>query len=140
MAHGWRYAKLGRGWAGIMPLLLVLLGCRSTPPTPPRPQTSVLSQAALPTLLDDFDRASLHEALHRSLEYRRPLPPERLVPCADRRLSVATRQHTLEAFQQLLARPLTPTALNAALAEQFELDQSSGQDGQGTVLFTGYYE
>jgi peptidoglycan lytic transglycosylase A len=140
MAHGWRYAKLGRWWAGIMPVLLVVLGCRSTPLAPPRPQAAVLSPAAPPTLLDDLDRASLHAALHRSLEYIRQLPPERSLPCGAQRFSAATLQHTLEAFQQLLAKPLTPTALSAALAEQFELIQTTGQDGQGTVLFTGYYE
>jgi hypothetical protein len=74
------------------------------------------------------------------MEYVRRLPPERSLPCGDQRLSAATLQHTLEAFQQLLATPLAPSALGAALAARFELIQATGRDGQGTVLFTGYAE
>jgi len=136
-------------WHRLVWCLLVLVscfGCRShTPISPPgtRPPESKafwLARAELPTFADDLDRESLHQALQRSLEYARRLPPDQALPFGDRQITVRTLVQTLEAFQQVLATTSTPTALHKALHERFEVVQASGRDERGEVLFTGYYE
>src|SRR5215510_11340591 len=138
-----------RTWHRLVWCLLVLLsvfGCRSHTPMPPpeaRPPASKafwLTRAELPTFADDLDRESLRQALQRSLEYARRLPPEQALPFGERQITARTLVQTLEAFQQVLATASTPTALHKALHERFEIVQSPGRDERGEVLFTGYYE
>ena len=45
----------------------------------------------------------------------------------------------LERFQELLASGIDEASLNRRLRQEFRILQSVGWDGQGTVLFTGYY-
>lgn len=129
-----------------MLVLVGFFGCRGRPPMPPpearppEPKAFWLSGAGLPVLADDLDRESLQQALQRSLEYARRLPPDRTLPFGDRQVAVSTLVQTLEAFQQVVATAATPTALHKALHERFEVVQSPGRDAQGDVLFTGYYE
>lgn len=109
-------------------------------PVPPASKAFWLSQAQLPAFTDDLDRASLQQALQRSLEYARRLQPDQLLPFGNRQISVATLVQTLEAFQQVVATAATPAALQKAVRERFEVVQSPGRDEHGDVLFTGYYE
>lgn len=107
---------------------------------PAEPKPFWLARAGLPTLTDDLDRASLQQALQRSLEYARRLPPDRTLPFGDRQISAHILIQTLEAFQQVLATTATPMALHKALQERFEIVQSPGRDERGDILCTGYYE
>jgi len=107
---------------------------------PPESKTFWLPRAEPPTFTDDLDCASLQQALQRSLEYARRLQPDQVLPFGDRQIAAQTLVQTLEAFQQVLATATTPTALQQALREHFEVVQSPGRDEQGEVLFTGYYE
>jgi membrane-bound lytic murein transglycosylase A len=104
---------------------------------------SAASQLAPPapaSVHDDLDRASLLQALQRSLDYVRRLPPERLLPLAERQIPAAALRDSLEAFAHVLSRARTPADLHDLLQSQFEFVSASGQDGNGEVLFTGYYE
>jgi membrane-bound lytic murein transglycosylase A len=121
-------------------VLLVLFGCSGIAPEPSAALSPWRPHAERPALVDDLDRQSLLHALHHSLDYVRRLPPERSFPFGDRRISVATLQHTLETFQQVVSQAATGPALQAALSQHFELVQAAGRDGRGDVLFTGYYE
>lgn len=138
-----------RTWHRLVWCLLVLVsffGCRSHPPTsspaalPPEPKAFWLARPELPALTDDLDRASLQQALQRSLEYARRLQPDQALPFGDRQIAARTLVQTLEALQQVLATASTPMALHKALHERFEVVQSPGRDERGEVLFTGYYD
>src|SRR5215471_10500663 len=138
-----------RTWHRLIWCLLVLagfFGCRGhTPATspgvlPPESKTFWLPRAEPPTFTDDLDRASLQQALQRSLEYARRLQPDQALSFGDRQITAQTLVQTLEAFQWVLATATTPTALQQALREHFEVVQSPGRDERGEVLFTGYYE
>jgi membrane-bound lytic murein transglycosylase A len=120
--------------------LLVLLSSSSMALDAASIHSPWLLHAERPALLDDLDRQSLLHALRYSLDYVRRLPPERSLPFGDRRISAATLQQTLEALRHIVERALTPQALQAAIAEHFDLVQAAGRDGRGEVLFTGYYE
>ncbi|MDH3598755.1 MAG: MltA domain-containing protein, partial [Candidatus Tectomicrobia bacterium] len=136
MGHGWQWLVRG-GWVLI---LLALYACRSEPPGTSDP--AGLSRLSPPQvdLIDDFDRTSLQLALQQSLSYLRRLPPDRIVPLAGRQLTVLALQDTLETFAQVLDQTPTFDALHRALDTQFELVPAAGRNGQGDVLFTGYYE
>jgi len=128
-------------------VLVSLVGCRSYPPppplstaVPPEPQPFWLTHTVLPAWPDDLNRVALSQALQRSLEYARRLPPDRVLPFGDRQISASLLVQTLEAFQQVLLTTSTPAALHQALYERFEVVQSPGRDERGEVLFTGYYE
>ena len=47
---------------------------------------------------------------------------------------------SLARFRELVQRARSPEALQAAVLQEFDLFQSVGKDGQGTVSFTGYFE
>ena len=48
-------------------------------------------------------------------------------------------RNSLLHFQSLLASAQTATELQAAVLEEFDFYQAAGNDGQGTVEFTGYF-
>ncbi len=129
---------------GLIFLLFGLCACQSEPPefsdSPPEPKVSESLTSPQIDLYDDFDRASLQLALNRSLKYLQRLPTDRIVPLAGRKITVTRIQETLVAVQAILNQSPTADALHAALDTQFDLVQSAGRDGQGEVLFTGYYE
>lgn len=49
-------------------------------------------------------------------------------------------RRSLLRFRQLLVSARTPAQLQAAVKQEFDFYQSVGNDEQGTVLFTGYYQ
>lgn len=49
-------------------------------------------------------------------------------------------QRSLRRFRQLVSSARSPAELQTAVWREFEFYQSIGRDGQGTVLFTGYFE
>lgn len=128
------HCRVPRWWFASLGLLLLLgmpFGCL---------READLTRAERHTLVDDLDRASLLQALQASLAYIKRLPPEQLFPLGDRRISAATLHATLLAFHHILTHAETPAALQAALDEQFEYVQATGQTGKGDMLFTAYYE
>jgi membrane-bound lytic murein transglycosylase A len=127
-------------WSGILLYLVACFGCKAPVAGSTDTFTAWLPRAERPILRDDFDQASLRQAIQRSLEYVRRLPQDRSLPCGDRQISAAALHRTLTAFEQLLRQELPAAALNAALYDQFDVVQAAGRDGQGTVLFTGYHE
>lgn len=137
MAQRW-YVRTS--WIGFALFSLTLLSCGSPPLSPQQTATVRLPTPVPVTFTDDLDRDSLRLALQRSLSYVRRLPPERLLPFADRQITAAMQRDTLETFLHILEQATTAQALNAAIHEQFEIVQSAGRKGEGDVLFTSYYE
>lgn len=133
-------------WVWCLLVLVSFSGCRGPTPMPPPGSVPPASKAfwltrpELPAFTDDLDRESLSQALQRSLEYARRLPPDQRLACGERQLSGKTLVQTLEAFQQVIATASTPAALQQAIRERFHVLQSPGRDERGEVLFTGYYE
>ena len=137
MAYRWFYRGWGFIGAGLMLGFQVLLSYGMEPAVPTAAGSMLPPR---PALTDDLDRASLQQALQRSLEYLRRRPSDRLLPLADSQISVATLHATLTTFQHLLQQATTPEVLYATVHEHFEFIPAAGQQAQGDVLFTGYYE
>lgn len=133
----------------LLAIATVIIGCRTEPkPTKPPydnplpPGQAALRKITSPYEIPDFtlaciDLQNLKEAVEQSLTYLNKPSSQKFFPVND-----ITHFHTvrsLKAFAELLDSGLTGTALNQAIHEKFDVYISVGCDGQGTVLFTGYY-
>lgn len=87
------------------------------------------------------DRAALVAAIDYSLDYlQTPAAVEAYRNYAISDFSLGRVRRSLERFRQLVLTARSPEALRAAVQQEFDLYQSVGADGQGTVHFTGYFE
>ncbi len=87
------------------------------------------------------DRQALLQAIDYSLRYLSS--PEAEAAYAQYPIQVFSRdrvRRSLVRFRQLLRSSRSPEALRSAVLREFDFYQSVGQDGQGTVNFTGYFE
>jgi membrane-bound lytic murein transglycosylase A len=83
------------------------------------------------------DLRGLRSALRRSLNYLAKPSSHNWFPVAG--VSHARVRRSLEEFDRLFGAPFTPAAFNVAIQMHFDVYESVGCDGAGTVLFTGYY-
>jgi membrane-bound lytic murein transglycosylase A len=87
------------------------------------------------------DRNALVASINNSLRYLRT--PKAQAAYQDYRVPGITRdrvRRSLVRFRQLLLSSKTPAELQAAVKREFAFYQSVGNDGKGTVIFTGYYQ
>ncbi|WP_088893115.1 murein transglycosylase A [Leptolyngbya ohadii] len=87
------------------------------------------------------DRRALLQAIDHSLTYL--ATPEAESAYANYSIPQFTRdrvRRSLIRFRQLVRNTQSPEELQAAVRREFDLYQSIGSDGQGTVKFTGYFE
>jgi len=68
------------------------------------------------------------------------LPPDKALPFGAGTRTAGELLADVEALIALLDEHDDPAALAAAVAERFTANQAAGNDGQGTVLCTGYFE
>jgi membrane-bound lytic murein transglycosylase A len=84
-----------------------------------------------------YDRAGLEQAIRYSLDYLSRPSSQRYFPYGhiphDRAVA------SLEAFLEVLQTVRSPQELDDVIRARFEVYQSVGWDGNGTVYFTGYY-
>jgi len=83
------------------------------------------------------DRVGLEQAVRYSLEYLGRPSSRRYFPYGD--ISHERAVASLKAFLQLLHDAHAPDELDRLIRERFDVYQSVGWDGSGTVYFTGYY-
>ncbi len=87
------------------------------------------------------DRWSMVRSINHSLRYLKTPTAARVY--ADYPIEGITLERvrrSLLRFRQLLLKSRTPTQLQDAVRREFEFYKSIGNDGQGTVKFTSYYE
>jgi membrane-bound lytic murein transglycosylase A len=114
--------------------------------TPTNTAKPLLPSAPFPkgSQLGDFstlvDRRTLLTAVDHSLRY---LQTERAIAGYRQSRSGISRERvyqSLKRFRQLLVTLPSAAALQAAIEREFVVHQAAGNDGQGTVVFTGYFE
>jgi membrane-bound lytic murein transglycosylase A len=87
------------------------------------------------------DRQALVQAIDQSLGYLQTAAAATAYAQYDVPAFSRDRVYrSLERFRQLVQRCRSPEELQAAVLQEFDLYQSVGQDGQGTVSFTGYFQ
>lgn len=118
-------------------------------PTKPRfSQTLTEIEAPETAGLDDLlysategDRAVLVRALDSSLKYLQSDRAAKVYQSYPIKGVTRSRvEKSLRRFRQLVLASKTPEALQTAVRKEFSFYQSAGNDGMGTVGFTGYFE
>ncbi len=126
---------------------MVLLNCHrvtTLPPAPapvpwrPYPPLVRLDPSEYPQFIDSGNRDELCHALGHQLDYFARLNRPAEYPFGAASISAQKIRATLEAFLSMLAEE-GDNNLTQLIKEKFDLYQSTGESGTGTVLFTGYY-
>lgn len=120
---------------------LVLAGCRSA--APPEAATPVLvevGESAWPALHDDLDGANLEEACGHALAALEGARETEVFRFDAIERTGAELAEGLRRGCAVVLGERDPEQRAARLAEHFVLLRSTGRDGHGEVLFTGYYE
>jgi membrane-bound lytic murein transglycosylase A len=129
-------------------IITVITGCKSqqeikTPyDNPLLPGQSALRKITDPYEIPDFtmacfDQANLRTAIDRSLNYLNKPSSQKFFP-----LGYITHKRavdSLKAFAEMMDSRMTARSMNEAIRSKFDVYMSVGCDGDGTVLFTGYY-
>lgn len=107
-----------------------------------RPGENALRKITDPAQIPDFTIACyetdrLAEAVENSLNYMAKPSSRKFFPMNN--ISHRKVQASLERFSDLLAQGYSGKQLNDILRAEFDVYTSVGYDGQGMVLFTGYY-
>ena len=124
-------------------LLLTLVSACAGPPRPLIPAQSALEEvppSQWPVLFDDLDAASFFEACRHSLAYLERAPADRRYTFGPYQVSAADLAQGIARLRDILVRYPDPLERTRALQQEFVLLRSVGSDGQGSVLFTAYYE
>ena len=118
--------------------LLVLSGCAVTIEKPSLSLTKI-SAGEYPLFVDDLDIETLETAIGESLEYYARLPEDRIVFFGTDSFTVGELKESLVEFAAIMKSAESPKTRNRRLRKSFDVYRASGNDGEGTVLFTGYY-
>ncbi len=143
-----------RLWALFLGLLL-LFSCaplleKPVPPAvkPPVPRPAVTPAEALvpvpasdvPALADDLDPLSLEQAVSRSLRYFNRIKDKRTYRFGANRYTVREMKDSLALFLRIMRSSSPPEVKEKRIRESFDFYKAAGREGNGRVLFTGYYE
>jgi membrane-bound lytic murein transglycosylase A len=116
-------------------------GC-AQPPRAPAEEAVMeqLSSRAFPEFTDDMTHDGLEHALLKSLSYLQKIPIDRQFAFGQDRY---TTEHLIRSLQYFLefaqTRPGTDE-LNEFIHDNYRVYRSVGRNGNGEVLYTGYYE
>jgi membrane-bound lytic murein transglycosylase A len=121
--------------------VLVFGGCAQRPMQPP--PTAVLEVVPAddwPALTDDLDPESLEAACRSSIEVLDLLSPDEVFSFGPVVRSASELARGTRRACAIVARSVAVEERRRALLDEFLLLRSTGRDGSGEVLFTGYYE
>ena len=129
-------------------IITIITGCKSrqqvkTPyDNPLLPGQSALRKITDPYEIPDFtmacfDLANLRTAIDRSLNYLNKPSSQKFFPLGD--ITHKRAVDSIKAFAEMMDSRMTARSMNEAIRSKFDVYMSVGCDGDGTVLFTGYY-
>lgn len=122
----------------ILCIFLLFIGCVGKVEKPSVSLVPVSSRD-YPSFADDLDKESLERAVLRSLEYYERLPNERVYYFGSDNYTVGQIKESLVDFLDIIRTSDSPYMIEKRVRDTFEIYKSVGNDGNGTVLYTGYY-
>ncbi len=105
---------------------------------PPAPALVRIGQKDYPDFLDGSEPFSLARAIANSIDYFSKLPLEN-VAFGEDRYSPEGIAKSLSEFREFLLSGPSAKLVKKYVTERFNVYESTGSDGFGRVLFTGYY-
>jgi membrane-bound lytic murein transglycosylase A len=126
----------------LLGLLLLLLACApEVKPPVTAPQALVkLQPHQFPDFSDDMSYGSLEIAVNQSLDYLKRLDASTPFRFGPDTFTASHLARSIKAFHELIKESPAADTLRKAIETSFWVYRSVGSDGQGKVLFTGYYE
>jgi membrane-bound lytic murein transglycosylase A len=121
----------------------LMTACAPRPPVkppPPPPDLVLLGADQVPALVDDQGYRDLARAIAQSLTYLHRVPADRTYRFGSDTYDRDWMIRSLEDFQALIAGEPDAAQLRRQIVARYQVYRSSGRDGQGEVLYTGYYE
>ena len=94
----------------------------------------------IPLIEDDLDRASLVRAIEKSLVFLDRIPEDRLFKFGRDTYTAREMKESLILFYEIMGSTLDNRRLAEVLRKKFNVYQCLGLDGEGSILYTGYYE
>lgn len=133
----------------LISLLLLTVACAALferPSEPPDVRPPVTVPPEVPPMpekdqrlrIDDLDLPSLETAIERSLQYYNRIKHPSFY-FGEREIPVSELRASLAAFREIIRSADPDEVKLKKIRERFEFVASPGQDGRGTVIFTGYY-
>jgi membrane-bound lytic murein transglycosylase A len=110
------------------------------PPAAPLPALVRVPAEELPPFEDDMDLASLEAAMDKSLSYLNRAAGSGPKRMDDRVVTVQELKESLAALREILRRDDPQEVKQALIRDTFDVFKSTGSDGKGRVLYTGYFE
>jgi len=124
--------------------VLVLTGCARRASYEPKIRLTDDPLAAIetsrPGFIDDLDKESLVLAIDRSLRYYDGPGRNRTFKFADRSVGAKEMKDTLVAFREVVQSDASVEQKKKRIEEAFIMLKATGENGDGSILFTGYYE
>lgn len=108
------------------------------PPVTVPPEVPPMPEKDQRLRIDDLDLSSLERAIDRSLLYYSRIRKPSFY-FGDREIPVSELKASLAAFREIIRSADPDEVKLKRIREGFEFIPSPGQDGRGTVIFTGYY-
>ena len=93
-----------------------------------------------PDFIDDLDKETLVLAIERSLRYYDGRGRNRTFNLADRSVGAKEMKDTLVAFREVVQSDASVEQKKKRIEEAFIMLKATGENGDGSILFTGYYE
>lgn len=122
----------------------IVAGCAGRvevpPVSPPLPALVNVEKSGPPLFTDDIGFRNLELAVGRSLQYYDCLPGDRVLSFGDDRFTVAELRESLLEFLRIRRTTSSEQEFRERIGETFLVYRATGRDGNGSVLFTGYYE
>jgi membrane-bound lytic murein transglycosylase A len=131
-------------------ILLLIVACAALLDRPAEPPPDVQPPVTVPRevppmpdadhrlRIDDLDLPSLETAIGKSLQYYDRVR-NAFFSFGNREIPVSELKASLAAFREIIRSADTDENKLKRIREDFEFIPSPGQDGRGTVIFTGYY-
>lgn len=136
------YSVNSRRWvnvAAIVSILLILPGCKGALPPAPQPPLVQVADHDVPRFNDDMDLESLRTAAQASLHYLQKLPESRSFQFGRDEYSRSDMIESIKTLIDVIGAHPTAAEFSRLIREKFTFYRSTGSDGSGDVLFTGYY-
>lgn len=124
--------------------VLVFTGCtrRATyEPKVPLPDDPLAAmEPSRPDFIDDLDQETLILAIERSLRYYDGRGSNRTFNLVDRSVGAKEMKDTLVAFREIVQSDVSMEQKKKRIGQEFIMLKVPGGNGDGSILFTGYYE
>ena len=131
-----------RNFCLLILIMISVAGCtRIISKAPPKPDEALYQvNVADIDLADDLDKESLDLAIERSLKYYDGRGHNNIYHIADRTFTADQMKESLYVFREIIKNNVSTEEKRKLISEKFNIFRAAGQNGDGGVLFTGYYE